>query len=62
MILKPYPENVRSEMYLVALAHDLIKTRHIPKNFAQKWKGDYLSLVGFLIVYFVLRTNLVILK
>ncbi len=43
MILKPYPENVRAEMYLIALAHDILKTRHIPTNFVQKWKGDYLN-------------------
>lgn len=43
MILKPYPENVRAEIYLVSLAHDLIKTRSIPSNFVQVWKGDYLK-------------------
>ena len=43
MILTPYPENVRAEIYLVSLAHDLIKSRYIPNNFVQVWKGDYLN-------------------
>jgi hypothetical protein len=38
-----YPENVRAEMYLVSLAHDLIKSRIIPNNFVKVWKGDYLN-------------------
>ncbi|CAF0752373.1 unnamed protein product [Brachionus calyciflorus] len=43
MILKPYPPNIRSEIYLLSLSYELIKNRPIMSNQAQKWKGDYLS-------------------
>jgi hypothetical protein len=42
MVLKPYPLNIRPEIYLLALSHELIKSRPISSSLVQKWKGDYL--------------------
>ena len=47
MILKPYPPNLRSEIYLLSLSCELIRNRPIPSNLAQKWKGNYLAEVIF---------------
>jgi hypothetical protein len=43
MVLKPFPPNLRYEIYLLSLSCELIKNRPIPSSLAQKWKGDYLS-------------------
>ena len=43
MILKPYPPDIRPEIYLLALSCELIKNRPISSTLAQRWKGDYLS-------------------
>ena len=43
MILKPFPPNIRYEIYLLSLSCELIKSRPIPSSLAQKWKGDYLA-------------------
>lgn len=43
MVLKPYPPNLRAEIYLLSLSCELIKNRPINSNLAQKWKGNYLA-------------------
>ena len=43
MVLKPYPPDLRSEIYLLSLSCEIIKKRPMPSNLTQKWKGDYLS-------------------
>ena len=47
MVLKPYPEKVRAEIYLVSLCQELIKGRSMSTSLAHKWKGDYLTNVPF---------------
>lgn len=42
MVLKPYPPDIRPEIYLLSLSYELIKNRPISSNLVQKWKGDYL--------------------
>ena len=42
MVLRPYPPNLRTEMYLLSISCELIKNRTISSNLVQKWKGDYL--------------------
>ena len=51
MILKPYPPNIRSEIYLLSLSHELIKNRPISSTLVQKWKGDYLLDVKFELIF-----------
>lgn len=43
MVLRPYPPNLRTEMYLLSISCELIKNRPISSNLVQKWKGDYLA-------------------
>ncbi len=49
--MKPYPPNLRAEIYLLSLACELIKNRPISSNLAQKWRGNYLSDVK--IIFFI---------
>jgi hypothetical protein len=48
MILKPYSPQDRSQMYLLALAHELIKNRPIKHG---TWKGDYLLDVSAILTH-----------
>lgn len=59
MILKPYPPNLRSEIYLLSLSCELIRNRPIPSNLAQKWKGNYLAEVIFLMKTLILKLETV---
>lgn len=43
MVLRPYPPNLRTEMYLLSISCELIKNRQISSNLVQKWKGNYLA-------------------
>lgn len=43
MVLRPYPPNTRTEMYLLSISCELIRGRPISSTLVQKWKGDYLS-------------------
>jgi hypothetical protein len=42
MVLKPYPPNIRPEIYLLSISLELIKNRPISSSLVQKWKGNYL--------------------
>jgi len=43
MVLRPYPINIRTEIYLLSVFCELTKDRQISSSLVQKWKGDYLS-------------------
>jgi hypothetical protein len=43
MVLRPYPPNIRAEMYLLSISCELIKHRTISSDLVQRWRGDYLA-------------------